>query len=206
MSPDFKATFEQSEKRAFGGQPLRLTGAGIWLPAPLDVVAAAMRALRGAGFWTRLGDAPKVLDAGMGDGRVVASLCAVGHHVQAYGIEIHHQLSELANENLHDLSERGLPKIWRTCDGSYLDRATYAKLGIHVEDIDAFFNYPDGNEHELAAFLASYARRRAFLVVLTPDHAFRIEGLDHDEDLPIERPSGSPGFHLALYRTRGAAP
>ena len=103
-----------------------------------------MRALRGAGFWTRLGDAPKVLDAGMGDGRVVASLCAVGHHVQAYGIEIHHQLSELANENLHDLSERGLPKIWRTCDGSYLDRSTYAKLGIHVEDIDAFFNYPDG--------------------------------------------------------------
>ena len=52
-----------------------------------------MRALRGAGFWTRLGDAPKVLDTGMGDGRVVASLCAVGHHVQAYGIEIHHQLS-----------------------------------------------------------------------------------------------------------------
>lgn len=206
MSPDFTATFEQSETRAFGGQPVRLTGAGIWLPAPLDVVAAAMQALSRVGFWKRLGDAPKVLDAGMGDGRIVASLCAVDENLRAYGIESHHELSELANENLCALSERGLPRIWRACEGDYLDSETYASLGIQVQDIDAFFNYPDGNEHELAAFLASHARRRAFLVVLTPDHGFRIAGLDHDEELPIERLSGAPGFRLALYRTRVDAP
>ena len=165
-----------------------------------------MQALSRAGFWKRLGDTPKVLDAGMGDGRVVASVCAAGQNARAYGIEIHHQLLKLANENLRGLSERGLPRTWHTCEGDYLDSETYRRLGIDVQDIDAFFNYPDGNKHELAAFLASHARPGAFLVLFTPDHGLRIEGLDHDEDLPIRRVSGAPGFRLALYRTRVDAP
>ena len=86
--------------------------------------------------------------------------------------------------------------------GDYFDLSTYPKLGIRLEDIDAFFNYPDGNEHKLAAFLREHGRRGAFLVVLTPERGLKLEleGLAREEELAIERGPGVPEFRLVLYR------
>ena len=205
MSPDFTETFARSEKMAFDGQPLRLTDEGIWLAMPLDVLDAAMEKLQSIGFWARLGPRAKVLDAGMGDGRIVAALCNAGHDLWAYGIETHPNLCELAQENLRTLTERGMGSSWRACQGDYFDLSTYPKLGIRVEDIDAFFNYPDGNEHRLAAFLGEHGRPGAFLVVLTAEHGLELEGLAREEELAIERGPGVPDFHLVLYRIHRTA-
>jgi len=200
VSPDFDETFARSEKKAFDGQPLRLTDDGIWLAMPLDVLDAALEKLQATGFWSRIGTRAKVLDAGMGDGRLVAALCTVPHDLWAYGIESHPNLCELAQDNLRMLTERGMASRWRTCQGDYFDLSTYPKLGIRVEDVDAFFNYPDGNEHKLAAFLREHGRPGAFLIVLTPERGLEIEGLVREEELAIERGPGFPAFRLVLYR------
>lgn len=198
MSADFTDVFARSEERAFGGQPLRLTSAGIWFPLPLDVIRSAMEQLSSSDFWSRFGDKPRALDAGMGDGRLVAALSAARKNLLAYGIEIHEPLSELARENLRELTNGGLPPTWRTCYGDYLDPATYPKLGVRIEEIDAFFNYPDGNEQPLATLLAEHAHPGAFLILLTPDHTLGVEGLDLQKELSVPR-VGAPGFRLAVY-------
>ena len=200
MSPDFDETFARSEKTAFGGQPLRLTDDGIWLALPLDVLDAALEKLQATGFWSRIRTRAKVLDAGMGDGRLVAALCTVPHDLWAYGIESHPNLCQLAQDNLRMLTGRGMASRWRTCQGDYFDLSTYPKLGIRVEDIDAFFNYPDGNEHKLAAFLREHGRPGAFLVVLTPERGLELKGLAREEELALERGPGVPEFRLVLYR------
>lgn len=200
MSPDFTETFARSEQKAFGGQPLRLTGEGIWLAMPLDVLNGALQTLQATGFWSRLGRRPKVLDAGMGDGRIVAALCNVGQDLWAYGIERDRSLCELAQDNLRTLTGGGMCDQWRTCQGDYLDVSTYPKLGVRLEDIDAFFNYPDGNEHKLAAFLRDHARSGAFVVVLTAERGLELEGLAREEELAIDRGRAVPEFRLVLYR------
>lgn len=205
MSPDFTETFTRSEEKAFDGQPIRLTDAGIWLAMPLDVLDAALEKLDTTGFWARLGGRVKVLDAGMGDGRLVAALCNLGRDLWAYGIESHPELWELAQDNLRKLTEQGMGSNWRTCQGDYFELSTYPKLGILLEDIDVFFNYPDGNEHKLAAFLRDHGRSGAYLVVLTPEHGLELEGLAREDELAIERGPGVPEFRLVLYRIEGAA-
>lgn len=200
MSPEYRETFTRSEARAFDGQPLRVTDRGIWLPMPLDVVHSALDVLRSTGFWSRLGVRPKVLDAGMGDGRLVAAFCTVPHPLWAYGIESHPKLCELAQANLRALTERGLSPNWSTCQGDYLDPSTYPKLGVRLEDIDAFFNYPDGNEQKLAAFLREHARNGALLVLLTPDHGLQVDGLILEDDVAIAREQDAPSFRLMQYR------
>lgn len=200
MSPEFTETFTRSEAKAFEGQPIRLTDTGIWLAMPLDVLDAAIEKLRANGFWARLGARGKVLDAGMGDGRIVAALCNVGHDLWAYGIESHPELWELAQNNLRTLTEQGMASSWRTCQGDYFDLSTYPKLGVRLEDIDAFFNYPDGSEHKLAAFLRDHGRPGAMLVIVTPEHGLELEGLEREEELAIDRGAGIPEFRLVLYR------
>jgi hypothetical protein len=205
VNPDFTETFTRSEEKAFDGQPMRLTDAGIWLAMPLDVLDSALEKLQSTGFWARLGGRGKLLDAGMGDGRIVAALCNVAHDIWAYGIESHPSLWELAQDNLRTLTEQGMASSWRTCQGDYFDLSTYPKLGIRVEDIDAFFNYPDGNEHKLAAFLRDHARPGAYLVMLTPERGLELEGLWREEELAIERGPGIPEFRLVLYRIQRPA-
>lgn len=177
-----------------------MTDEGIWLALPLDVIQPALDVLQTIDFWSRLAPRPKVLDAGMGDGRLVAACCTLPHEVLAYGIESHGELCELAQTNLRSLSHTGLAPRWRVCQGDYLDISTYPKLGILVSDVDVFFNYPDGNEHRLAAFLRDHAREGAFLVVLTAEEGLELDALALEEDLTISRGPGMPEFRLSIYR------
>jgi len=200
MTPGFVETFELSEKRAFDGQPLRFTGAGIWLPLPLDIVASFIATLRRAEVWSRLGPRPKVLDAGAGDGRLVAGLCAAATEVRVFGIEHDENLARLAEDNLRRLTALGLPARWTTCEGDYLSLSTYEELGLGFADVDLFLNYPDGSEHALASLIAEHGRPGARLALVTPDHTLRVDALELEEELQIERPSGAPSFRLVLHR------
>ena len=124
----------------------------------------------------------------------------MSHDLWAYGIESQPNLCQLAQDNLRMLTERGMASRWRACQGDYFDLSTYPKLGIRLEDVDAVFNYPDGNEHKLAAFLREHGRPGAFLIVLTPDRRLELEGLTREEELAVERGPGVPEFRLVLYR------
>jgi hypothetical protein len=192
--------FEESEKRTFGGQPLRLTGAGIWLATPFDVLYSASRALARLEVEDGIPMIARVLDAGMGDGRLVASLVAEIPGITVFGIESHPELADLAKSNLRRASECGLNGSWCVCQGDYLNEETYRKLGVPVRAIDAFFNYPDGNEERLGALLAKRGRAGALLVLLTPDHSARINSLRHVIDIRLERAGGAPDWRLNVFR------
>lgn len=183
--------FARPEERAFSGQPLQLTEQGIWLPTPLDVVGSALAALESRGFWSGLGPTPTLLDAGMGDGRLVASFCKLGSHVRACGVESHPSLFALALENLRALPESN----WSVCRGDFLDATSFEALGVPLGEIYAVFNYPDGNEEALAQYWSKHGRPGSFLVFVTPDQGMRLEGLTLHSQLSIER-----GFHLYLYQ------
>ena len=74
------------------------------------------------------------------------------------------------------------------------------RLGVGVEAIDAFFNYPDGNEDRLGTLLAERAKPGALLVLLTPDHSASIESLLPVAEIPLERTAGAPEWRLAIFR------
>ena len=195
--------FEESEKRTFGGQPLQLTGTGIWLATPFDVLLSATRALSHLDVAKGLRCGARVLDAGMGDGRLVASLAAEVPDITVFGVESHPDLADLAKKNLKRATERGLTGSWCVCQGDYLEAATYEKLGVGVEAIDRsdrFFNYPDGNEDRLGTLLAERAKPGALLVLLTPDHSASIESLLPVAEIPLERTAGAPEWRLAIFR------
>lgn len=185
--------FSRSEQRAFSGNVFQFTRDGIWLPAPLEVIASALDALATQGFLERpaAGDRMRLLDAGMGDGRFVASLCGLGSHIHAVGIESHPSLYQLALENL-----RSLPIAnWSVCRGSYLDPAAYETLGVPVSTIDAIFNYPDGNEDALVRFWREHGRKGARLLFLTPDQSLSFDGVALEKHLTVAR-----AFRVYVFR------
>lgn len=127
----------------------------------------------------------------MGDGRVVASLCGLGSHVHALGIESHRSLYQLALENL-----KSLPVThWSVCSGSYLDPAAYETLGTPVASIDAVFNYPDGSEDALVRFWRRHGREGSLLLFLTPDQSLSFSGVTLETVLTVER-----AFRLYVFR------
>ncbi|MCA9693981.1 MAG: class I SAM-dependent methyltransferase [Myxococcales bacterium] len=185
--PALVERFARSEAQAFGGDRFQITDDGIWVPTPLAVIDEALAALADMNFWT---DTMTCLDAGMGDGRIVAALALRGPGVRALGLETHPGLHALALANLRDL-----PPRWSVHKGSFLELASYAALDAPIAGVDVVLHYPDGGEQALARLFAAHGRPGARLVYLTPELRLRIEGVTHE---CTHRVTG--GFHLHLFR------
>lgn len=168
--------FERSTLQLGGTIPIRKTQVGIWVPTPVPVVMAAVTALEEMEV---LGsDRSTIVDAGTGDGRVLAALAISAGPHRVYGIEADAMFYARASENLETLAQRGLP-----CDGlhlvegDYCARATYEAAGLAPMDIGLFLNYPDGHEERLACFVADHASPDARLCLLTHDRTLGVEAL-----------------------------
>lgn len=206
--------FLESERTIFGGQPMRLTEAGIWLPTPLSVAHAIFTTLFDAAILERFGPRIRILDAGMGDGRLVALACNMNSdrlRVEAYGLELSPELADAAQKNLARLSGAGLSSSWRVARGDFTNLADMTLLDISVGDIDLFLSYPDGNEQHLPGTLAGRARPDALIVLATPDDSIALEGLRLEKRLPLSVGSGSGapsgatlGWQLAVYNIQEA--
>lgn len=186
-------SFDHGVARPSSGEPMRITDDGIWVPTPLDVVESAIEALWASSLWDRHQSKGRVtfLDAGMGDGRFVAWLCSLGSSVHACGIESDDSLYELALDNLSRLPTSSVS----VCHGSYLDPATYERLGVGASTVDAVLNYPDGNEHALVRFWREHGRPGSHVVFVTPDRSLDFADLELEAEIPIER-----SFRMYLYR------
>lgn len=197
MTTGWRELFDRSGTHASGGGAMRLTERGIWLPLPLDVLEAAGRALAelpGEGGW--------ILDAGMGDGRLVAS-AARATAAPACGIECDPGLFESAQHNLRALHARGEIEACPVAHGDYLDPEVYRDLGFEPSDVRLFASYADGGEQQLADFVAAEARPGARLALLTADQSLRVEGLGPATWHRIERGAGAPAFLMSVYRHQG---
>ena len=107
----------------------------------------------------------------------------------------------------------GLSRIWRPCaggrrgyravhlvKGDYCDPATYASCGLDLRDPLVIVNYPDGNQHRLAEFVARHAAPGATLCLFTHDRSLGID------ELPLQRAARRSGWtahhpwRLSVYR------
>ena len=175
--PDRRLLYEIFEPEP-GGASFGLTESGIWHPTPLDVLLPALQAIVEAG-WLGSGSQPlTILDAGSGDGRVVAALAllqGLGAQTRILGLETDSALDRRARGALDRLAPK---RYARTAVGNFLAVASYQASGIRPPDVDVFLNYPDGNEQALASFVGRQAPRSQ-LVVLSPDRSgLQLEGLE----------------------------
>ncbi len=200
-----EAIFQRSERALAHGVPIRKTSAGIWVPSPIPMIAAAVSSLKELGLLGPEAAGRTVLDAGMGDGRVAAVVAALEPSHAVYGIERDPVLYARAAQNLRRVLRiaRGRPRV-QPVEGDYCDVATYASCGLDLQTVGVVVNYPDGNQERLARFIAAHAGPGASLCLFTHDRALRIDDLvlRAERDLPAEY---GPDWRLAVYRGRPGA-
>ena len=154
--------------------PLRLTEGGLWHATPLTVLAAVVPVIVDQGL-VPSGRPLVLLDAGAGDGRLLSALAlGLPDDVEALlrGLEIDPALAAAATTQARKLAlapvnEARRPRI---ALGDYLGVAEYAALGVAATELDLVFNYPDGNERRLLAWLRKHAGPQTRLAILSPDH------------------------------------
>ena len=75
--------------RALDGDTIRLTDSGIWLATPLGVLARAVPLAERLDLFPSVGAGPNILDAGVGDGRLLLALAILLPHrpdIRLYGL------------------------------------------------------------------------------------------------------------------------
>ncbi len=201
--------FEASGREAFRGQPMQFTDTGIWLPCPLRILSVAVQNIRQLDLTERFGPNPRILDAGMGDGRVLAFLAWALRSAEfvpiLVGIEFSPNLYALAEKNLTQIAARvAAGDQWAITRGDYLEAKPYDTLGTRWSALNMIFNYPDGHEHDLARAVADKSPPGTLLCFLTPDMGLGVEELELETSFDIVPARGNdkpePAWQLLVYR------
>jgi len=174
---ELTALFEASERRL--GTPLRLTGRGLWHASPPEVVLEACRILDRRGLLGGDGRSARVLDAGMGDGRVLAALGALyGERagLTSVGIEWDETLFQAALENLERLALADHARL-RVARGDYTEDSTWAAVGLSPGELSLILKYPDGDETPLERLVIERCGPGVLLCLLSPDPEAEMDGL-----------------------------
>ena len=194
-----RAVFHQSEASLAPGLPIRKTHVGIWVPTPIEVIDEACAQLKADGWFAgaRPGD---ILGAGAGDGRVTALLSRLDPTRSVYGIEQDPTLYAHAVDNLDRLAGEGLVEAAAAhlIEGDYCDLLTYRRAQINLRDIHLIFNYPDGNQLQLARFMIAEAGPQTKLCVLSHDHTLEPDELALNYRRVIEA-GDDPPWRLSIY-------
>ena len=195
-----RAVFDRSTRALARGVPIRKTALGIWVPSTIPQVVKVVTLLHEMGVLGAAAPPAPVVDAGMGDGRAAAVLAHFEPARPVYGIEWDPALYARAVENLAALrrGRRGYGAV-HLVEGDYCDPATYASCGLDLRDPLVIVNYPDGNQHGLAEFVARHAAPGATLCLFTHDRSLGIDELPLHarRDVPLD---GSPPWRLSVYR------
>ncbi|HSF14242.1 MAG TPA: hypothetical protein VLK65_01665 [Vicinamibacteria bacterium] len=177
--------FVDSEARHRQGLPLRITALGQWVPMPHTVLVALLTDMKLHDVFRRpLLGRTTVVDAGTGDGRVLAALAHVVPELDVVGIESDVGLYHRANANLETLTRNRLvdrPERLRVIRGDYRRNNTYELGAIQRSRVGFVFNYPDGNQEALAQFVVASFASGTKLCLLTHDSELRLSTLELEE-------------------------
>ncbi len=194
-----------AERRAL---PIRRTVRGIWVATPVRVIEAAAGILSAAGLVggsAGTGGTPHhVIDAGSGDGRVPAVIAWLVPGQAVLGIEADAVLHARARTQLDALGAAGVidPAHVRLAAGDYCDPETYSGQRIALSRTRLVLNYPDGNQHRLARFVATRCPPETTLALLTHDRDLSVDALPLRARQDVRAGNGPP-WSLSLYRRSG---
>jgi hypothetical protein len=197
--------FEHSDASSSRSLPIQKTARGIWAATPVRVVAEAAATLKEVGLLDEQHQDGYLIDAGTGDGRVLAVLAALNPSLLVYGIEADQALHERAVANLHTLGRSGLidSNRVRLLEADYCDVATYETSGVALHQVGLICNYPDGNEKQLARFVAEHCRDGTTLCLLTHNRTLEVDELELHARHDVSDGTGPP-WRLSLYRRRSS--
>ncbi len=144
------------------GGPYKRTAVGQYLPSPLRHLNAAMEYLVETSAFDPSG---LFLDAGAGDGRVVA-LTALVHGIPSVGVEYDEELLGFSRANVESLKRSGLRGASDLIiPGDFTEDETYLRAGLRFGDFATVFNYIN-NEGDIAEKVATSSPPGAKLLVL----------------------------------------
>ena len=144
---------------------LKETDTGIFIPSSLDIIRQAFIHLLSKDIIDL--DKP-FLDAGCGDGRIVALASSMG--IASWGIESDEELTALAKHNLINLRALGVIKETTAMihRGNFCDNKTYQDMNIEFTDFGTIYNY-DNNHENLAKKIAKDAKPKTIYLLYSGD-------------------------------------
>jgi SAM-dependent methyltransferase len=145
-----------------------------------------------------------VLDAGAGDGRVLAALGLVvpaTRPLRLVGIECDDELHRESCERLAALARRPAWPAGRGAallHGDWSAPDAFEPLGLELADFDLVLNYPDGDEARLSELLSRRGRPGGRLALIQPEPPREPPGCRLEWSRRLEPGSGPVGWHVSL--------
>ena len=144
------------------GGPYKRTEVGQFLPSPLRHLNAAIGYLIETGAFD---PSLPFLDAGAGDGRVVA-LTSLVYGISSVGVEYDEALVDFSRRNIQSLKDSGLSGASDLIiPGDFTADETYLRAGLGFENFATVFNYIN-NERDIAEKVAASSPPGTKLLVL----------------------------------------
>ena len=177
------------------------TETGVFIPSSINIVRQALITLVDRNL---IDPTMPFLDAGCGDGRIVALASSMG--IPAWGVESDEELVAMAKQNLINLYSLEVIKNTPAfvLQGDFCNNATYQNLGTSFSHFGTIYNY-DNNYDLLAQKIAGEASPHAIYILYSGDETTdSFSGLDLIEELILcdesERPSGDLKLTQAYVR------
>lgn len=171
------------------------TSTGVFIPSSIDIVRQALTQLIEK---ETIDPEALFLDAGCGDGRIVALASSLG--ISAWGIESDEELVALSKQNLINLRKLAVLNdtpafIYR---GNFAADATYQSLGRSFSEFGTVYNYT--NNHELVGTMIAQHSRPGTRYILYSGDEQREEfpGLNLLEELDLADQTGREIVDLEL--------
>ena len=184
-----KRHFDQAdlaESESGGPYPYKNTAVGQYVPSPLLHVHAAFDYLIEAAV---IDASEPLLDAGSGDGRIVA-LTAFVHGIPTVGVEYDSELVESSRQHLKSLEHLGLGGASELIlQGDFTDDETYEQAGLRFEDFTTVFNYIN-NEGDIALKVAQQSPPGTKLIILGAFPLPEFQGLALEHNLQLATGTG----------------
>ena len=168
------------------GGPYKHTAVGQFLPSPLLHVQVAFHYLIETAV---INASALLLDAGSGDGRIVA-LTAFVHGIPTVGVEYDDELVGISRGYLKSLEHLGTRGASASIlQGDFTDDETYKRVGLKFEDFATVFNYIN-NERTIAIKVAQQSPPGTKLIVLGAFPLPEFEGLTLEHNLHLATGTG----------------
>lgn len=169
------------------GGPYKNTLIGQFVPSPLLHVHMALTYIVENGLINASG---LLLDAGSGDGRIVA-LASFAHGIPTIGVEYDSELVETSINHIKALRSLGIHGPSESMLlGDFTDPATYKQSGIVFEDFSTIFNYIN-NESSIAAKIAEESPSGTKFILLGAFPLLEYQGLTLECNLQLATRNGS---------------
>jgi len=179
--------FDQADlAESDSGGPYKNTAVGQFLPSPLLHLHVALDYL----IETAVIDVSGLLlDAGSGDGRVVA-LTAFVYGISTVGVEYDTEMVGISRQHLKSLKRLGIRGASELIlQGDFTEDETYERAGLRFEDFATVFNYIN-NEGDIALKVAQQSPPGTKLIILGAFPLPEYQGLTLEHNLQLATGTG----------------